>query len=435
MNDRATPPMPNHRPRRRFAALLGSTLLLAALLPGTAAAAPMPVASAPAAAALGDAATSTQVRPATPGSPQLGPADADIGLSLRVSGLTNPVFITDAGDGSGKFYIVEQTGRIKIWDGSSVFGTPFLNLASTVSNGFEQGLLGLAFHPDFETNRKLYVYFTDNDDDVVLREYKVSASNPNVVDTSTKRKVLKVHHPEANHNGGMIAFGPDGYLYVGIGDGGGAGDVHNRAQDKDKLLGKMLRINVDGRTGGKGYGIPSSNPFVGRAGRNEIWQYGLRNPWRFSFDSQNGNLWIGDVGQYKWEEVDRATDTSSGPGRGINWGWRVLEGTHCFKPSSNCNRSGKSKPVTEYKHSSGRCSISGGYVYRGNDVAQLNGGYVFGDYCTGEIWVVNSTASVDSPRHLLLDTGLTISSFGERPNGELFVLDHSGGRIYAIVQG
>jgi glucose/arabinose dehydrogenase len=393
----------------------------------------MPITTAGAARAV---AAAVAEQPAGDGAPQLGPADADIALNLRVGGLNSPVFITDAGDGSGKFYIVEQTGRIKIWDGDSVFATPFLNLSGTVSGAFEQGLLGLAFHPDYETNRKLYVYFTNRDDDVVLREYRASASNPNVVDTSTKRKVLKIHHPYENHNGGMLAFGPGGYLYIGVGDGGSAGDPGNRAQDKGKLLGKLLRIDVDGRTGSKAYGIPSSNPFVGRAGDNEIWQYGLRNPWRFSFDSQNGNLWIGDVGQSKWEEVDRAINTSSGPGRGINWGWRVLEGSHCYKPPSGCNRSGKTMPVTEYKHTAdnGRCSITGGYVYRGDDIPALVGGYLFADYCTGEIFVVNSTAPIGSSRTLLLNTGATISSFGERPNGELFVVDR-GGRIYSIVQG
>jgi glucose/arabinose dehydrogenase len=429
MNDHATPTL-RHSGRRRAPAILGGTLLIAALLaPGSTAAGPPPQAE--------SAMTAPEGSTAERGAVVLGgPTTADIALVLRVSGLTAPVFITDAGDGTNRFFIVEQTGRIKIWNGTSVLGTPFLSLAGKVSGGGEQGLLGLAFHPDYETNRKLYVNFTNPSGDTIIREYKASLSNPNLVDKDTKRLVLKQQQPFSNHNGGMLLFGPDGYLYVGLGDGGSAGDPGNRAQDKGTLLGKMLRINVDGRTGGKGYGIPSSNPYVGEPGKNEIWQRGLRNPWRYSFDRANGNLWIGDVGQYKWEEIDRARNTASGPGRGVNWGWRVLEGTHCYKPPSGCNRTGKKMPVTEYKHTqaSGRCSVTGGYVYRGSAIPDLVGGYVFADYCTGEIFVIPAGASNGVTRTRLLNTSANISSFGERPNGELFVVDR-GGRIYSIVQG
>jgi glucose/arabinose dehydrogenase len=429
MNDRATPS--RRSSRHRLPAVAGGALLLAALLaPASSFAAPPPSDLPDAAAAQG--------RTSRHGVVLGGPTTADIALDQRVSGLTSPVFITDAGDGTERYFIVEQTGRIKIWiPGTGVLGTPFLSLAGKISLGGERGLLGLAFHPDYETNRKLYVYFTRPDGDIVVREYKARISSPNRVNPDSKRMVLRIEHSaNGNHNGGMLEFGPGGYLYFGTGDGGSQDDPHNRGQRTDTLLGKMLRIDVDARTGSKGYGIPSSNPYVGKPGKNEIWQIGLRNPWRFSFDSANGNLWIGDVGQGAWEEIDRATNTASGPGRGINWGWDVLEGSHCHQPSTGCNTSGKDMPVTEYGHvsGSGRCAVTGGYVYRGSAIPALAGGYVFADYCSGEIRVIDATAPIDSNSTLLLNTAANISSFGERPNGELFVVDH-GGRIYQIVQG
>jgi glucose/arabinose dehydrogenase len=363
------------------------------------------------------------------------PADAHTALHLLVSGLTNPVFITSAGDGTGRYFIVEQTGRIKILKNGVVLPTPFLSMPGSVSHGGEQGLLGLAFHPSYETNRRLFVYFTNTSGDIVVREYRASASNPNVVDMTTGRQIIKIPHPgQSNHNGGMMAFGRSGYLFIGTGDGGGAGDQPNNAQRTSTLLGKMLRIDVDGRSGTLQYRIPAHNPYVGRTGRDEIWQLGLRNPWRWSFDRANGNLWIGDVGQGRWEEVDRAVRTSSGAGRGINWGWHVLEGRHCYQPPTGCNTSGKTMPLAEYDHNNGRCAITGGYVYRGTAIPVLRGGYVFGDYCSGEIWVVAANATSPATRTRLLDTNLLISSFGESTSGELFVVDLAG-RIYSIVQG
>jgi glucose/arabinose dehydrogenase len=373
---------------------------------------------------------------ATTASGTLGaPTDAHIRLALSISGLSKPVFATSAPDGSGRLFIVEQTGRIKIHQYGQVLATPFLSIPTQVSTGGEQGLLGLAFHPGFKTNHKLYINFTDLNGDTVIREYRTSTSNPNVVLTSTARTILKVAQPYDNHNGGMLAFGPDGYLYIGLGDGGSGGDPGNRAQNKDSLLGKILRIDVNGTTTTTKYRNPSTNPFVGRAGRNEIWQYGLRNPWRFSFDRATGNLWIGDVGQGSWEEIDRAVRTSSGAGRGVNWGWRLFEGFHCYNPATGCNPVGITKPVVEYDHNGGRCSVTGGYVYRGNKVPALVGGYVFADYCSGEIWVINATATSPAARKLLLDTDLMISSFGEDAAGNLYVLDLAGGRMYAVLQG
>jgi glucose/arabinose dehydrogenase len=361
------------------------------------------------------------------------PTDARITLALRASGLSNPVFVTSARDGTGRLFVVEQTGRIKIYVNGAVLATPFLSIAGSVSNGYEQGLLGLAFHPSYKTNRKLYIDYTDVNGDTVIREYTASSTNGNVVAMSTARTILKVDQPYENHNGGMLAFGPDGYLYIGLGDGGGSGDPGNRAQNRESLLGKILRIDVNGTTSTTAYRNPSTNPYVGVAGRNEIWQIGLRNPWRFSFDRANGNLWIGDVGQAAWEEIDRAVRTSAGAGRGINWGWHTLEGFHCYSPPSGCDKTGKSWPLGEYDHGGGRCAVTGGYVYRGTLIPALVGGYVFADFCSGQIWVYNSTATMPAAKTLLLDTSLTISSFGENAAGELYVLDRNGGRLYAIL--
>ena len=437
MNDRASPFVPpagppaHARARRRAGAALCGALLFAALLaPGSATARQAP-AGTPAHVGAG-------LPSAAAGRAPGGATGSIIALDQRVQGLTQPVFITDAGDGTNRFFIVEQTGRIRIWvPGSGVRSTPFLNISGQVSLAFERGLLGLAFHPNYETNRRLYVYFTRADGDIVIREYRAKRSNPNRVNKDTERLVLRIEHSaETNHNGGMLLFGPDGNLYFGTGDGGGSDDPRERGQRKDTLLGKLLRINVNGRTGSKAYGIPASNPFVGKAGKNEIWQYGLRNPWRFSFDSATDSLWIGDVGQGEWEEIDRAADGVDGPGPGINWGWDVLEGTHCHEPSSGCNTSGKRMPVTEYGHTNegagNRCSVTGGYVYRGADIPALQGRYVFADYCTGEIFSIDAGAAAGVAPTFLLDTSANISSFGERPNGELFVVDR-GGRVYQIV--
>jgi glucose/arabinose dehydrogenase len=406
-------------PSRRLAVLAAGTLALAGGLAPVTHAAPVPVPA---------------VRSATDAVAAAAPGDAQIQLSLRAGGLSQPVFVTYPRDGSGRLFIVEQGGRIKIYQGGAVLGTPFLSLTTAVSRGSEQGLLGLAFHPNYVTNRKLYVNYTDTNGDTVVREYRASSTNPNAVAAGSGRTIIKIGQPYDNHNGGMVVFGPDGYLYIGMGDGGSGGDPGNRAQNVDQLLGKMLRINVNGSTATRNYTNPSTNPYVGIRGRDEIWQIGLRNPWRFSFDRSNGNLWIADVGQGDWEEIDRATKTSAGAGRKANWGWRVMEGRHCYNPPTGCNTSGKSLPIVEYGHANGRCAVTGGYVYRGRAVPALVGGYVFADYCTGEIWVITASASSPATKTLLLDSPYQISGFGEGGNGELYVLDH-GGAMYAIVQG
>lgn len=360
------------------------------------------------------------------------PSRIHLGLTLVVSGLSSPLLVTHAGDGSGRLFVVEQTGKVQIVEDGSIVAAPFIDLSRSVSSGGEQGLLGLAFHPSYETNGKLYLSYTDLNGTSVISEYRVSASNPDRVDRSTGRMLVRVKQPYENHNGGHIAFGPDGYLYIGLGDGGSSGDPGNRAQSRSTLLGKLLRIDVNKRTGSLAYGIPPSNPYVGRSGLDQIWAVGLRNPWRWSFDRVTGDLWIGDVGQGAWEEVDRALAVRGrNAGRGLNFGWRVMEGAHCYRPSSGCIRTGKTLPLTEYGHARGRCSITGGYVYRGKAYPDLVGAYLFADYCSGEIWYVDRGAARGVTPTRALDTSASITSFGEDQAGELY-LTNAAGTVFRI---
>jgi len=353
------------------------------------------------------------------------------------SGFASPVFMTSAHDGSGRLFVAEQGGRVKVIsrDGT-VLPTPLLDLSARVSKGTEQGLLGLAFHPNFRTNGKFYVDFTNLAGDTVINEYRLSPPSSNRV-TLPGRRIIKIDQPYVNHNGGDIAFGPDGFLYIGMGDGGSGGDPGNRAQSRNTLLGKILRINVNGHTATRGYLIPSSNPYVGRAGRDEIWSYGLRNPWRFSIDPATGALWIGDVGQNRFEEVDRSLrGIYKVGGRGRNYGWRVLEGRHCFIPATGCSRVGKTMPLIEYAHDNpnttdDNCAVTGGYVYRGNAYPLLRGQYVYGDFCSGRIGTISAGASPLVKPTLRLDTSLAISSFALDGGRELFVLSLDGG-IYRV---
>jgi glucose/arabinose dehydrogenase len=398
---------------------LAVAVLLTGLVPAptSATAVPPPDSSAPAAA----------VAPAAPSA-------AAVKLTAVATGLTEPVLVTSPNDGTNRLFIVEKTGVIRVIVGGTLLTRPFLTMTRSVSTGSEQGLLGLAFHPSFKTNRKFYVDYTDVNGNTVIREYRASATNRNIVQTGSGRTILTVKQPYANHNGGNLAFGPDGYLYIGMGDGGSGGDPGNRAQNVNTLLGKMLRIDINGTTGSRQYRIPATNPYVGRAGLDEIWQIGLRNPWRFSFDKVTGSLWIGDVGQNRYEEVDRAVRTSTGAGRGYNWGWHVMEGFHCYLPASGCSTSGKRLPLLEYSHSTnGRCAITGGYVYRGTAIPSLKGWYVFGDYCSGEVLAVPGTAASKPAPVTLFGTGSgrQISSFGQDAAGRLYVVD-LGGTVYRV---
>lgn len=337
--------------------------------------------------------------------------------------LDDPVAITHAGD--SRLFITLQAGRILIHDGAQLLPTPFLDIRTIVRSGGERGLLGLAFHPRYAENGFFFVNYTDLSGNTVVARYRVSA-DPNRADSSTRKQILFIVQPFANHNGGEIRFGRDGYLYIGMGDGGSGGDPGNRAQDLSALLGKMLRIDVDN---GDPYAIPPSNPFVGNSSaRPEIWATGMRNPWRFSFDRDSGDLWIADVGQGNWEEVDFQPAASIG---GENYGWRLMEGTHCFTPSSNCNPGNLVLPVIEYDHSGGACSVTGGYVYRGSRHPRLHGMYFYGDFCNGRIWGAVRNSAGEVTVRSLSDTAFSISAFGEDLNGELYVA-HYGGAVYRI---
>ncbi len=353
-----------------------------------------------------------------------------ISLSRRPGSFTSPVLVTNAGDGTNRLFVVEQAGRIRIIDGSTAIAAPFLDIHTRVGCCGERGLLGLAFDPAYKTNRRFFVDYTDKHGDTIIASYRASATDPNRAST-TQTLVLKIAQPYANHNGGALAFGKDGYLYIGMGDGGSAGDPGNRAQNKDSLLGKILRIDINHITKTRNYSNPPSNPFVGKAGSDRVWAYGFRNPWRFSFDRSTGDLWVGDVGQNRYEEVDRSTK-AGGAGKGRNYGWRQLEGNACYKPSSGCSKTGKSHPITTYTHSKG-CAVVGGYVYRGTAYPAMAGAYLFGDYCSGRIWALQANGASTQTATQLLSSGLMISSFGEGENGTLYLTDLAGGGVYQIV--
>lgn len=353
------------------------------------------------------------------------PSTIDLELSLVAGGFDAPLGIIHAGDGSDRLFVIEQGGTIRIVRDGEMLPEPFLDVSNRVVAGGEQGLLGLAFHPSYEDNGRFFVNYTDTDGDTVVEEYAVSG-DPDVAESESERVLLRIDQPFPNHNGGNLVFGPDGYLYIGTGDGGGAGDPEENGQDLTTLLGKLLRIDVDA-PGPEPYGIPLDNPFADEAdARPEIWGYGLRNPWRFSFDRATGDLWIGDVGQSAFEEINRA----GGGAAGVNYGWDVMEGRNCYE-EANCDRDDKELPLTGYSHEGG-CSITGGFVYRGNEAPELHGGYVFGDYCSGNVWVLDSRAKGFVEPVQLLEGQGSISSFGEDEAGELYMADLAAGEILQL---
>lgn len=344
-----------------------------------------------------------------------------------VGGLSSPVLVTHAGDGSGRIFIVEQPGVIQIYDGVSVNGTPFLDITGRVDFNGERGLLSMAFPPNYSTSGHFYVFYTDNGGDLILSRFGLTG-NPDVADDTSEQIVLTIEHSaNTNHNGGHLAFGPDGFLYFSSGDGGGSGDPAGNGQNLNTRLGKILRLDVNTNISPY-YLVPPSNPFVGISGDDLIWAYGLRNPWRFSFDRLTGDLFIGDVGQSAWEEVDFQPAGFVG---GANYGWKILEGKHCYSPSSGCvNPFGYVAPVAEYSHSLG-CSITGGYVYRGSAYVSMQGYYFYSDYCSGRIWGLQRISGTWFTTQLL-DTAFNVSSFGEDEAGNLYLVD-LGGSIYEVV--
>jgi glucose/arabinose dehydrogenase len=351
----------------------------------------------------------------------------EIKLISVASGFTKPTFITHAGDGSGRLFIVEQAGRILMIKDGVVNPTPFLEIVSLVgSDANEQGLLSVAFHPNYRSNGYFFVNYTNKQGDTIIARYTVSA-NPDVADPNSAKILLTIDQPYANHNGGQVIFGPDGYLYIGMGDGGAANDPHNNAQNLGAWLGKILRIDVDSADP---YGVPPDNPFIGHSeAQPEIWSYGWRNPWRFSFDRATNDMYIADVGQNQYEEVHVELAGTSG---GQNYGWRLMEGFHCFEPA-DCDPAsqGLVLPIAEYDHTQG-CSITGGYVYRGQQYPALNGVYFYADYCSGNIWGLRREANGAWSQTQLLASGQTISSFGEDEAGEVYLTQHRTGEIFQI---
>lgn len=344
-------------------------------------------------------------------------------LQEVVTDLDRPVFVTHAGDGSGRLFVVEQPGRIRVIRDGALLDTPYLDLTDRVTDSEnEQGLLGLAFSPDFEESGRLYVYYTAEDEgkNTIARFQADPAAD--VADPDSEQILLAVDDPYGNHNGGMLAFGPDGYLYAGLGDGGAGGDPEDRAQDLDALLGKILRLDVSGPD----LAIPPDNPFASGGGRPEIWIYGVRNPWRYSFDRLTGDLYIGDVGQNQYEEIDFLPN---GQSRGVNLGWRVYEGNHDYDSTRHAGADPVG-PILEYTHSDG-CSVTGGYVYRGSALPALNGVYFYADFCSTNIWVAWADGGTWTSQ-LFGTAHFPIPSFGEDEAGELYVVDIEG-ILYRLV--
>ncbi|MGZ5380574.1 MAG: PQQ-dependent sugar dehydrogenase, partial [Thermoanaerobaculia bacterium] len=353
-----------------------------------------------------------------------------VALTRVATGFSSPTQVTSAHDGTGRLFVVEQRGLVRILKDGAILPTPFLDITDRVSCCGERGLLSIIFPPGAGPSGPqavLYANYTDVNGDTTVSQFSVS-NDPDVVSTINNERVfLKIAQPFANHNGGQLAFGPDGYLYVGMGDGGSAGDPNNNGQNLGSLLGKILRLDV---SLGTTYGIPATNPFVGSAtARPEIWAYGLRNPWRFSFDRKTGDLYIGDVGQGAWEEVDFQPASAAG---GANYGWRVTEGAHCFNPATGCSFAGITLPVAEYGHVGGNCSITGGFVYRGRDFARLSGIYFYADYCSGRVWGLRNGASGWETQELL-QPGYGFTSFGEDDAGEVYAVDGNSGTLYRLV--
>lgn len=368
--------------------------------------------------------TTTPLPSATPTSTPTSPPPPPVVSSLQVAlqpladDLDQPVFATHAADGSGRIFVLEKAGRIVALAADGSNPETFLDIKERVgSSSSEQGLLGLAFDPAFVDNGRLFVNYTDKEGDTVIARFTANAERT-AADPASEAVLLTAGQPAGNHNGGILAFGPDGYLYAGLGDGGGADDRYENGQNLGTILGAVLRIDVSGDRAV----VPADNPFVGQEGaRPEIWAYGLRNPWRFSFDRLTGDLWIADVGQGQWEEVNFQPAGSSG---GENYGWPIMEGTHCFE-AETCDQSGLVLPVADYNHELG-CSVTGGYVYRGAAFPALQGVYFFGDYCSGRIWGLAPAADGAWQAVELLESDARISSFGETEDGEVLVVDYGG---------
>ncbi len=370
--------------------------------------------------------------PASPATAVFDPATFGIRLQVVADGFDQPLFVTNANDGSGRLFVVDKTGTIEIVTNGAKSAAPFLDISDRVgSDGSEQGLLGLAFAPDYATSGLFYVDYTDRNGNTVVSRFKVT-SDANVADPRSEQVILQQEQPYPNHNGGSLVFGPDRMLYIGFGDGGSEGDPNGNGQKLDTWLGKILRIDVDPAHATKGatYAVPNTNPFVHRQdAKPEIFAYGLRNPWRFSFDKATGDLYIGDVGQNTIEEIDFVPVNDLA---GHNFGWNIMEGTSCYD-TDTCNQHGLTLPVAEYTHEEGGCSVTGGYVYRGEAAPELQGVYLFADYCSGKLWGLGRDATGAWVMSKPMETGAAVSSFGQGELGELYLTDLNSGTVYQIV--
>ena len=419
---------PNGLDRRRFGAALAAFALVGCSSPtgspmasSTSGPSPSPVAS-----------------PSPSPAPSFEPLEG-VGLEPIVSGLVNPIGITNAGDGSARLFVNERGGRIRVVNADGTLAAAdFVDLSDRLQEGGEQGLLGVAFHPDFAANGRVFVHYSRPGDGATVISELTASADRGTADPASERVIFTLHQPFANHNGGQIAFGPDGYLYIGLGDGGSGGDPEGNGQNRQVLLGKILRIDVDGPPAAdREYAIPDSNPYAAGGvapgdGLPEIWAYGLRNPWRFAFDRATGDLFIADVGQGEWEEIDVGLASRGG---GENYGWNITEGNHCFQPAVGCPMAGMTLPVLEYNHDEG-CSVTGGVVYRGCRLPGYAGTYFYADYCTHFVrsFRLEGGRAVD-PRDwtAVLGRGLDRpTSFGVDADGEVHIVDQDG-EVYRVV--
>jgi glucose/arabinose dehydrogenase len=415
---------------RRLRAALVAASLVAVACSASSASPSQPRASEQTASLIvpGSAPAPTASSVATASRPPFDPSRVSVTLQPFATVPGGPLAIAAPDDGSGRLFVASQDGRAWVVDRNGLTkSTPLLDISRAITTGGERGLLGIAPHPQFAQHPIVFVDYTDLDGNTVVASYRISASDPDRLDPSTALAWLQVKQPYPNHNGGAVVFGPDGDLYVSLGDGGSGGDPQGNGQNLDTLLGKILRIAVDGASDtSPPYAIPRDNPFADRSSaRAEIWLYGLRNPWRMSFDRATGDLWIGDVGQNAWEEVDVAR---AGVG-GLDFGWNRMEGAHCYQPSEGCDRSGLTMPVAEYGHDQG-CVVIGGVVYRGGRFPVLGGAYLYADYCSGTMWALDATAtsaSASPPAAVRVGAGGgDIVAFGEDESGEVYVASLSG---------
>jgi len=424
----------NARPARRAgprAIAILVTMLVAAC--GPAQRTPTPDLSSPATSPAATQApatpTATVTASATPSSTPFDPPAVSLNFDVVTDGLEQPVDVAIANDRSGRVFVAEQAGQIRVVQDGALSDEPFLDIRERVSSGGEQGLLGIAFHPDFPDEPRFFVDYTDVDGDTVVAEYRLDDENPEAADPATERVLLRIEQPFPNHNGGAVVFGPDGMLYIATGDGGSGGDPQGNGQRLDTLLAKVLRIDVD-PTGGTGdpYDIPGDNPFrVEADARPEIWLTGLRNPWRMRFDELTGDLWIGDVGQGAWEEIDLAP---AGVG-GLNFGWNRMEGFGCFEPRNGCVEAGLTMPVAAYGHDLG-CAVIGGVVVRDPNQPLLDGRYIFSDSCSGDVWLLDPADPGPQEPVLAGDSERSISSIGLDEDGAVLATA-LGGELIRIV--